>query len=129
MNKTMVSKHFEEQFRRFCIDNNVKWNNKKKLWTKPFHPKIKNIWVQSNDGNFLNSMRPKERGYYESKFLGWELGAIKKEYCFWCGRIIEETRKNNPRSEKVKFCNSAHRKTFGKVKSDQEKIGKILATE
>ena len=127
MNKIMVSKQFEEQFYKFCTDNNIEWDDKKRRWSKPFHPKIKNIWIQSDNGYFLNSIRPKEKGYYDSKFLGWELGAIKKEYCFWCGRIIEETRKHDPRSETVKFCNSTHRKAFGKVKSDQEKLGKIFA--
>ena len=128
MNKIMVSKQFEEQFYRFCTDNNIEWDDKKRRWNKPFHPKIKNIWVQSDKGDFLNSIRPKEKGYYDSKFLGWELGAIKKEYCFWCGRIIEETRKNDPRSETVKFCNPIHRKAFGKVKADQEKLGKMFAS-
>lgn len=122
----MVSKKFEEQFFKFCTENKIIWDEKQRRWNKPFHPKIKNIWVQSDTGNFLNSIRPKERGYYDSKFLGWELGAIKKEYCFWCGRIIDETRKNDPRSETVKFCNPAHRRAFGKVKSDQEKLGKIF---
>ena len=123
----MVSKQFEKKFRKFCMDNNIEWNNSKKHWNKSFHPKVKNIWIQSDNGDFLNSLHPKEKGYYESKFIGWQLGPIQKKYCFWCGRIIEEARKNNPRSEKVKFCNSAHRKTFAKVKADQEKIGKMFA--
>lgn len=129
MNKIMVSKQFEEQFYKFCTDNNIEWDDKKRRWSKPFHPKIKNIWVKSDNGDFLNSLRPKEKGYYDSKFLGWELGAIKKEYCFWCGRIIEENRKNNPRSERIKFCNPAHRKAFGKVKADQEKLGKLFTSK
>lgn len=128
MNKIMVSKQFEEQFYKFCTDNNIEWDDAKRKWSKPFHPKIKNIWIQSDNGDLLNSIRPKEKGYYDSKFLGWELGAIKKEYCFWCGRIIEETRKNDPNSETVKFCNSSHRKAFGKVKADQEKLAKMFVS-
>ena len=123
----MVSKKFKEEFYKFC-NNNIKWDDKNRKWSKSFYPKIKNIWIPSINGEFLNSLRPKEKGYYDSKFLGWELGVIKKEYCFWCGRIIEEKRKNNPRSDKVKFCNSTHRKTFGKVKADQEKLGKLFAS-
>jgi hypothetical protein len=125
----MVSKQFEEQFHKFCVDNNVEWDDKKRRWSKPFHPKIKNIWIQSDQGDFLNSLHPKEKGYYESKFLGWELGTIRKEYCFWCGRIIDQTRRNNSRSESVKFCNPSHRKAFGKVKADQEKLGKMFVSE
>jgi len=124
----VVSKQFKEQFRKFCTDNNVEWNDKTRKWNKPFHPNIKNIWILSDQGDFLNSLHPKEKGYYESKFLGWKLGVIKKEYCFWCGRIISQKRSTS-NSDLVKFCNPSHRKAFGKVKADQEKLGKIFATE
>ena len=122
----MVSKHFEEQFRKFCSQNDIKWLEKTHKWNKPFHPKTKNIWVPSEKGEFLNSIRPKERGYYDCTFAGWSLGSIKDEFCLWCGRMIPETRKNDPRAKKVKFCNSIHRKTYGKVKADQEKLGKLF---
>ncbi|PIW33304.1 MAG: hypothetical protein COW27_01170 [Nitrosopumilales archaeon CG15_BIG_FIL_POST_REV_8_21_14_020_37_12] len=125
----MVSRHFEEKFRKFCSLNNIKWNQKTHKWNKPFHPKTKNIWIPSENGDFLNSIRPKEKGYYDCTFEGWSLGDPKNEFCLWCGRIIPETRKNDPRAKKVKFCNSMHRKAFGKVKSDQEKLGKLFNFE
>lgn len=54
---------------------------------------------------------------------------MNKELCLWCGRVISETRKKNSRAKKVKFCNPAHRKAFGKVKADQEKLGKLFNSE
>ncbi len=125
----MVSGSFEEKFRKFCFQNNIKWNEKSRKWNKPFHPKTKNIWIPSEEGDFLNSIRPKEKGYYDCTFEGWNLGSIKDELCLWCGRMIPERRKNDPRSKKVKFCDSSHRKAFGKVKADQEKLGKIFNYE
>jgi len=122
----MVSKHFEEQFRKFCFQNSIKWEEKTHKWNKPFHPKTKNIWVPSENGDFINSIRPKERGYYDCTFDGWALGNVKDELCLWCQRIIPEIRKKNPRSTNAKFCNSVHRKAFAKVKADQEKLGKIF---
>jgi len=122
----MVSRHFEEKFKKFCFQNNIEWEEKTRKWNKPFHPKTKNIWIPSEDGEFLNSIRPKERGYYDCRFDGWLLGSSTDGLCLWCGRIIPDTRKNNPRSKNVKFCNSIHRKTFAKLKADQEKLGKIF---
>ena len=122
----MVSKYFEDQFRKFCSQNDIKWLEKTHQWNKPFHPKTKNVWIPSEKGDFLNSIRPKEKGYYDCTFTGWSLGSIKDEFCLWCGRMIPETRKNDPRAKKVKFCNSIHRKTYGKVKADQEKLGKLF---
>ena len=127
-NMSLLSKNYTDK-QRLIFDNNINIELCKNYHNNFFHPKIKNIWVKSDKGDFLNSIRPKEKGYYDSKFLGWELGVIKKEYCFWCGRIIEETRKNDPRSETVKFCNQTHRKAFGKVKADQEKLGKLFASK
>jgi hypothetical protein len=122
----MVSKHFEEQFRNFCTQNGIKWQENTRKWNKPFHPKTKNIWISSEDGDFLNSIRPKEKGYYECTFNGWILGNTEDNLCLWCGRIIPYERKKDQRSKNVKFCNSTHRKTFGKIKADQEKLGKIF---
>ncbi len=129
MSKIMVSKQFEDLFFKFCTENSVYWDDKKRQWSKPFHPKIKNIWIQSENGDFLNSIHPTEKGYYDSKFSGWELGSIKKEYCYWCGRIIEEITKKDVRSDTVKFCNSVHRKAFGKVKADQLKLRNMFISK
>ncbi len=57
------------------------------------------------------------------------LGSMYEELCLWCGRVIPETRKKDPRAKKVKFYNPKHRKAFGKVKSDQEKLGKLFNSE
>ena len=122
----MVSKHFEEQFRKFCLKYNIKWEENSRKWNKSFHPKTKNIWIPFEDGDFSNSIRPKEKGYYECTFDGWVLGNVEDNLCLWCGRIIPKDRKNDPRSKNVKFCNAIHRKTFGKIKADQEKLGKIF---
>ena len=125
----MVSKHFEEQFRKFCSQNSIKWNEKTHKWNKSFHTTTKNIWIPSQNGEFLNSLHPKEKGYYSCTFTGWALGSMNEELCLWCGRVIPETRKKDPRAKKVKFCNPTHRKAFGKVKSDQEKLGKLFNSE
>ena len=60
----------------------------------------KNIWIPSQNGEFLNSLHPKEKGYYSCTFTGWALGSMNEELCLWCGRVIPETRKKDPRVKK-----------------------------
>ena len=79
----------------FKKNNDLKYDSQKKKWNKEFHNVV--------DDN--------------GKFLKWKLGPRLRKTCTYCGKILDELRKDY-RSRHEKYCDMSHGKLLRKIVQD-----------